>query len=179
MSRAPYKGFSLIEVMAVVGIIIVIALIAVPSYQRFTSKAKQANAKAELSSIYAMEIAFNQEHGSFHNNLHYIGYTPAGYPTSGTPTCPTASASPGPTRHYRVGFSGTDLDAVSRIPTIPCPGIQSYAATTNSPAITTSAINASISFTAVANGVIRSNASAIDIWTIDQLKNLINTQVGY
>src|SRR5689334_15322947 len=51
-------GFSLIEVMIVVAIIGILASVAIPSFQRFAAKAKQAEAKSNLSHLFSAQQTF-------------------------------------------------------------------------------------------------------------------------
>lgn len=179
------KGFTLIELMVVVGIIGVIALIAVPNFTRFQAKAKQAHAKTELSSIYGMEKAFYTEFGVYHGNLHLVGYTPDGYPMSGTPSCPTISGTiTGTARYYRVGFSpsnvsGTALDASlpPGISSIPCAGVYFYLPTVAGTFPLTNSLNNGTRFVLAADGAVA--AGKVDSWEMDDNKNLNNTTVGF
>ena len=73
------KGFSLVELMVVVaGIIGILASIAIPSYQKFQRRARQAEPKTMLSSIYTAQVAFIAEYGLGSPNLLQIGITPSG-----------------------------------------------------------------------------------------------------
>lgn len=178
------KGFSLIEVMTVVAIIAVVSLIAIPNYQRFQAKAKQANAKAELATMYGLEIAFNQEFGTYHSNPYFIGYTPDGYgPLTGANGCPaTSGLATGPLRYYRMGFSASGTGNVTGNVTganDPCPGVFSYGPTSNDQTLPTTmfAGNSTAGFLIGAQGIVRTGKT--DVWTINPQKVLTNATVGF
>ncbi len=80
------SGFSLVELMVVVGIIGILAAIAVPKLQRFTAKAKQSEARIELKSLDTMQQAYYSERSTFGNDGQVGFANPAGgiYATSTT-----------------------------------------------------------------------------------------------
>lgn len=52
------QAFTLVELMVVVGIIGILASLAIPNFMGFLSKAKQAEAKANLGAIYQCQIGY-------------------------------------------------------------------------------------------------------------------------
>ncbi|HNT55772.1 MAG TPA: prepilin-type N-terminal cleavage/methylation domain-containing protein [Anaerolineaceae bacterium] len=102
-------GFSLVELMIVVGIIGVLATLAVPRFQQFQAKARMAEAKNMLNHVYTL-----QESHSLENNT-YVAFTnygrtstnalqctpPAGAVTLGFTIDPCAGAVP------RYGYAST------------------------------------------------------------------------
>lgn len=185
------KGFTLIELMVVIGIIGIITGIAVPSFQRFQAKAKQANAKTELSAIYGMERAFFTEFGQFHQNLTYIGYSPDGVPLDAAGCVNAALPNNWPIRYYRVGFAGAGPGAnVAGLPVAPCgAGAFQVQAKVSAGAALNANIAGDLVGTAMNNGVNpptfivgargHLGSATNDQWTMNQNKQLINTVIGY
>ena len=69
------QAFTLVELMVVVAIIGILASISIPSYQRYTARARQSEAKVALSSSYTAEQGFFAEMGTFTYCLRQIGVT--------------------------------------------------------------------------------------------------------
>ena len=67
-------GFSLVELMVVVGIIGILAAIAVPKLQQFTAKSKQSEARVNLKSIDTMQQAYYAENTTYGTHTQ-IGYS--------------------------------------------------------------------------------------------------------
>ncbi len=189
-------GFSLVELMVVVAIIGILASIAVPNFQRFQSKARQAEAKTQLGGIYTAQKTFFGEYTLFHPNHNITGFVPDGIPKQ-LNGCPEVSGTPAwGQRTYSVGFHGTltvALDAAN--PGFP-PGSAAYCGGSgtaaanglsffgqvhNSTVPTGYAIGdvenaAPASFVAAGFGDI--GGSARDVWTINENKLLVNTTSG-
>lgn len=72
------KGFSLVELMVVVAIIGVLAAIGIPQITKYMARARQAEAKSNLASIYTANKAFFAEYGIYDNRFNVIGYRPEG-----------------------------------------------------------------------------------------------------
>jgi type IV pilus assembly protein PilA len=82
-------GFTLIELMIVVGIIGILVAIATPNFLRYQAKARQTEAKIGLAAIYLGEKSFFSEYSVYLDACEAIGYTPEGQK-----------------RIYAIGFSG-------------------------------------------------------------------------
>jgi prepilin-type N-terminal cleavage/methylation domain-containing protein len=76
--RGAQGGFTLIELMIVVGIIGILVSVAAPMYSRYQRKARQAEAKLALGSIYSLQRSFHSEYSSYIPSLDAIGYAPEG-----------------------------------------------------------------------------------------------------
>ncbi|MGZ3786848.1 MAG: type IV pilin protein [Bdellovibrio sp.] len=187
------SGFSLVELMVVVAIIGILASIAIPSVNKYMAKARQSEAKTNLSSLYTSEKAFYAEYTIYDDRFAVVGYTPEGQ------------------LRYNVGFvaGGSEATQAANGYSAPAPtnanvSASAYCAVANSgcvilngatnvapPAIAdsmctaggTSAAGASCTtqggtFRAASAARIQSTNGQDDWWTIDDGKTLRNTQSG-
>lgn len=72
------QGFTLIELMVVVGVLGILVAIAGPAYEKYQAKAQQSEAKLALSAIYSLEKGFYSEYGAYVPSFDAIGYFPEG-----------------------------------------------------------------------------------------------------
>ena len=180
------SGFSLIELMIVVAIIGILATIAIPNFNRFQAKAKQSEAKGNLSGLYSAEKAFYAEWSQYYGALPDVGFVPEGR------------------LNYQIGFSGTGGFANTTY-TAPFVGSNACVSTGNGAAACkgsftqpsratvyqtaaaggcggTAAASASapdaLGFMATASGWISERAAVQDQWSINSEKITCNTISG-
>lgn len=192
------SGFSLVELMVVVAIIGILATIAVPNFQRFQARAKQAEAKTELSGIHTAQKAFIIEYNSYTRVLPITGFIPEDISNA-------TYAAIGNTRNYgsSAGAVAVIANAASDCPNCPqntsvaYPGLYVSscdtvglivgnfgAANTTSvvaPVTTVTAAGVVSTFTAVATGCPGGKATAVansDVWSIDDARVLRNVRSG-
>ena len=67
IKRKSEGGFSLVELMIVVGIIGVLATLALPRFKQFQAKAKMGEAKNILSHVYTLEQTYALDNNTFIN----------------------------------------------------------------------------------------------------------------
>ena len=176
------NGFTLVELMVVVGIIGLLASVAIPNYLKYQAKAKTAEAKFQLASIYGIEISARADYNHFGTCLSDLGYIPAGK------------------GYYLVGFgadatvansnirdnnglcnSGQNIQSPIRVFSVRGHPADSRNFTANSrkgftvePAVSTDGG----SFTAGAIGRISADVAKFDSWTINDNKLINHVQVG-
>jgi len=162
--RLGAKGFTLIELMIVVGIIGILVSIAAPNFAMYQSKSRQSEAKLALAAIYTAEKGFYSEYNAYINSMDAIGYAPEGNK-----------------RFYSIGWSttaGTVADFGSSTTN------QSFARTNYPTAfadctITLSAVPANAAadaqaFTIQAGAQLRDGLATCDHWSMDQDKIVQN-----
>ena len=185
------KGFSLIELMVVVGIIGILAAVAVPNLLKFQAKAKQSNAKTELSALYGLEKAFQVEYSIFTGNLKALGFAPDGVPTergcaSVQPIITDAAsgtASNWPIRYYATGFGAAANVLPGALPanTVNCTVVDIRNTVGDRIAVNGTVTNAApFSFIIQSIGKISTDTGVPnDAWQITNAKILTNTAIGY
>ena len=82
--RNKQKGFSLIELLIVVAIILIIAAIAIPNLLRAKIAANEASAVGSLRTLNTACIAFSTSYGQFPANLTNLGPIASGGTASST-----------------------------------------------------------------------------------------------
>jgi prepilin-type N-terminal cleavage/methylation domain-containing protein len=159
-------GFTLIELMIVVGIIGILVSIAAPNFARYQSKARQSEAKIALAAVYGAEKSFYSEYAAYIGSMDAIGYTPEGN-----------------RRFYRVGWAA---DPAGNVTGYAGGTLNGFWATINTPysscttwstgdAATTADVQ---TFLAVASGCIRQGLTNADNWNMTDTKVLSNNAVN-
>jgi prepilin-type N-terminal cleavage/methylation domain-containing protein len=70
------RGFSLMEIMIAVGLVGVIATIAVPNYRSYLVSTRRAEAKSSLAFLTSAENVYHSEFNSYTSCLTHAGYIP-------------------------------------------------------------------------------------------------------
>lgn len=164
--RAGQKGFTLIELMIVVGVIGMLAALASPMYERYQAASRQAEAKLVLSSIFVSEKSFYAEYTAYVSSFDALSYLPEGHKRFYTVGWSAPMA--GTVSNYH-GSYGTPVHARLNVPaTFGCDIATATAALP--PPVGTD----QHSFMAGAAGGIRIGLDC-DVWTIDSDKVLSNS----
>ena len=189
-----YKGFTLVELMVVVGIIGILATIAIPNFRKYQAKSKTTESKIQLSSLYtAMESAL-LEYDTYTSCLNLMGFDPSPDRASrhymiGVAASGTTATDPNPTAvtNGLVACSSVGLDCTTGPNATGC---KSYDAQKKASGTTITDSNftvatyltgtslANATFTAAAAGRI-SAGGLVDVWRMDQGKKLLHATVGY
>jgi type IV pilus assembly protein PilA len=87
--RQRRRGFSLIELLIVIAIILIIITIAVPKYNRTQMYVRETAAINAIKTIHSMEVQYQSQYGRYATSLAELG--------------PPASGAPGPTSADLIG----------------------------------------------------------------------------
>ncbi len=68
------KGFSLVELMVVVGIIGVLAAIGIPQFSKFQAKSRQSEVKSSLGALFTNQKTFYTEYSHYTVDLNNVGF---------------------------------------------------------------------------------------------------------
>ncbi len=71
------SGFTLIELLIGIGLMAILAMIAMPQYERYLKKAKAVEAEQVLHDIERLQTGYYIETGTYATDLSALGYTPA------------------------------------------------------------------------------------------------------
>jgi prepilin-type N-terminal cleavage/methylation domain-containing protein len=96
------SGFTLVELMVVVGIVGILGAVGVPQYQKYQAKAKKVEAKTNLTAIYTAEMSFNVEFGAYTSCITCTGFS---MDTDGTAGIASGIQTPDKLPVFAVGFS--------------------------------------------------------------------------
>jgi len=89
-ARNSARGFSLIELLIVIAIILIIITIAVPKYQQTMRFTRETAAIAAIKTLHQMEVQYQSQYGRYAVSLAELGP-----PASGAPTPAAADLIPG------------------------------------------------------------------------------------
>ena len=181
------EGFTLVELMVVVGIIGILATIAIPNFRKYQAKSKTTEAKIQLSSVYTSLESMLLEYDTYATCLGSAGYNPSedyatrfygvGFGGQNTATETTAKGN---------GLGGCDTGTNGECSGAGCTGSGWFffrggklpAGVTG--VIQATGVTSSISadtFSAMAIGKIASSAE--DKWVMNNTKKLIHDTIGY
>ena len=141
------KGFSLIELLIVVAIILIIAAIAIPNLLRSKMAANEAAAVAALRTINTSSVAYSTTYGQYPGTLGSLGPMTTTSPTSTTADLIDSVLAAGTKSGYTITYTGTTSSGVVGSYTIVAKAV-------------TQGVSGQRSFFTDASGVIRADPAA-------------------
>lgn len=166
-------GFSLVELMVVVAIIGILAMMSVGAVQKQIAKARQAEAKTNLSSLYTAEKSFQAEYNCYWSGFRTIGFILEG---SLRYNVGFGTASTGYAVETDCGYLGANRATTPMNAGEACTGTGATCNLLTSLAIAPTGTVTRTSFTATAGSKIYKDFD--DVWTIDENKRIANPEDG-
>lgn len=190
-TRKSQAGFSLVELMVVVAIIGILASLAIPSIGKYMAKARQSEAKTQLSSLYTAEKAFYAEYTVYDSRFGAIGYSPEGklrynigFTAAGVQATLAANGYNPPagvnTSINTLAFcaiANSGCVTLNGATNAPPPALADTACPATTGA-TANCVTGNTTFQAGATAMIHTNSPSADQWQIDSSKNLQNSVAG-
>lgn len=78
LAKKKESGFSLVELMVVVGIIGILASLAMPKFTMFQAKARQAEAKGALSQLFTLQESYFSDNDTYTTDTAALGFSVTG-----------------------------------------------------------------------------------------------------
>lgn len=161
------NGITLLELLIVIAIVGILGSFAIPNFSSFIRKAREAEAKMLLSSLYTVEKAYYLQYEAYSSVLDAIGFSPTGEV------------------HYNIGFdvllqpqfgsSPSDGKCITLCPAINCP-IATWQCTASSSNALDASATATITtqrFRASAHAHFSPAPEDYSSFTIDEKKNIL------
>jgi type IV pilus assembly protein PilA len=144
------RGFTLIELMIVVAVVGILTAVAIPTFLRYQSKARQTEVKSNLGGIFVIEASYFGENGRY-GSFSEIGFALAGMENRYTYRSGAAGSA---------GGTSTNTAVIDYLPATAGPIVGE-----GSPVATTSATG----FTATAAANLDSDP-VLDQWSLNDIK---------
>ena len=107
LTRRQRRGFSLIELLIVIAIILIIITIAVPKYQKTQMFVRETAAVKAIQTIHQMEVQYQSQYGRFAVSLTELGPPPSGAPSPAAADLIGRDLSEGIKTGYKFTLTGT------------------------------------------------------------------------
>ncbi|HEY1341902.1 MAG TPA: prepilin-type N-terminal cleavage/methylation domain-containing protein [Bryobacteraceae bacterium] len=101
------RGFSLIELLIVIAIILIIITVAVPKFQKTQIFAREMAAVKAIQTIHQMEVQYQSQYGRYANSLTELGPPPSGAPSPAAADLIDSTLAAGEKGGYKYTVTGT------------------------------------------------------------------------